>query len=87
MNYSARYALGEKILEHIAHENDWQHFEIVEDSYYFDHGLLLIGYEDEKHEFEVNSCGINLDAMKNNKLVFEKSETFDLYKWCKKNNI
>lgn len=42
------YDEGYKILEKEAHKRGWKYYSIVEDSYTYDNGLLLIGYADEK---------------------------------------
>ena len=45
--YRKAYAIGEKYLKEQAQVNNWQYYSIVEDSYKYENGLLLIGYEDE----------------------------------------
>lgn len=65
IEYEHRYAYGEEWLEHIAVENNYKYFEIVEDSYEYENGLVLIAYEDEKHEVEQEYTCIDLDNLDN----------------------
>lgn len=48
VNYDKAY----KYLEQYAKENNAEYFEIVEDSYEYEHGLMLIVYNDKEHEDE-----------------------------------
>lgn len=57
------YTYGKEWLEHIAEENNYKYFEIVEDSYEYKNGLMLIAYEDEKHEVELEHTCIDLDNL------------------------
>lgn len=65
IEYELRYAYGKEWLEHIAVENNYKYFEIVEDGYEYENGLVLIAYEDEKHEVEQEHICIDLDNLDN----------------------
>lgn len=62
--YKLNYELGKKILEKIVKAQNIQYYEIVEDSYEYDEGLMLIVYNDEKHEEEVYHICIDLNDLK-----------------------
>lgn len=51
-NLEKLYSKVNKQLEQYARDNNIKHYEIVEDSYEFENGLLFIAYDDENHEFE-----------------------------------
>ena len=57
------YTYGKEWLEHIAEENEYKYTEIVEDSYEYKNGLILIAYADEKHEVELEHICIDLDNL------------------------
>lgn len=63
--YSYKHAQGTKLLEKWCdNENVPKDFlEIVEDSYEFENGLLLIVYEDKEHEIEKEHICIDLDHL------------------------
>lgn len=63
--YSYKHAQGTKLLEKWCdNENVPKNFqEIVEDSYEFENGLLLIVYEDKEHEIEKEHICIDLDHL------------------------
>lgn len=42
------YKNANTFLKNKAKENNWNFYSIIEDSYEYDNGLLLIGYEDEE---------------------------------------
>ncbi|MGN1327399.1 MAG: hypothetical protein ACI4VQ_04945 [Clostridia bacterium] len=53
----------EKILEYfnkIIKEKNIKNYEIVEDSYEYENGLMLIIYEDKKHEIELEHICIEV---------------------------
>ena len=52
INYAEKYKLAYQYLETIAKEKKIKFYEIVEDSYEYEYGLLLIVYNDENHEDE-----------------------------------
>lgn len=64
MEIDKNFIRGEEWLRHIAEENKYKYIEIVEDSYEYDNGLMLIAYEDEKHEVELEHICIDLDNLK-----------------------
>lgn len=68
-DYNKAYKKGKKLLEDIARQKGWKYYDIVEDSYTYPYGLLLIGYEDEASMKgmvrDINEIGyvcINLDG-------------------------
>ena len=52
-------------LENIAKSNNEKYYEIVEDTYEYPNGLMLITYNDEKHEDEKEHICIDLDNLQN----------------------
>ena len=52
LKYKENYSIAYKYLEEYAKEENAKYYEIVEDSYEFDYGLMLIVYDDKEHEFE-----------------------------------
>jgi len=57
------YEKGYELLNQCAIQNNFNHYEIVEDNYEYENGLLLIVYYDEKHEYEVSHICIDLDMV------------------------
>lgn len=55
-----KYNRAAAYLKNILNADD-KHYEIVEDSYEYDNGLLLIVYEDAAHEIEKYHVCINVD--------------------------
>ena len=62
-NYYKNYEIGKKLLEKIVKAQHIEHYEIVEDSYEYEYGLMLIVYNDEKHEEEVYHICIDLEEL------------------------
>jgi len=55
-DYRKKYALAEQTLRSFLTDED-KYYEIVEDSYEYKYGLILIIYYDDKHEYEkVHYC-------------------------------
>ena len=52
---------AEKYLIDIANKENAKYYEIVEDSYVYPHGLLLIVYSDELFENEIFHICVNID--------------------------
>lgn len=61
----SNYARGKEYLENIAKSNNEKYYEIVEDTYEYPNGLMLITYNDEKHEDEKEHICIDLDNLQN----------------------
>lgn len=61
----SNYARGKDYLENIAKSNNEKYYEIVEDTYEYPNGLMLITYNDEKHEDEKEHICIDLDNLQN----------------------
>ena len=61
----SNYAKGKDYLENIAKSNNEKYYEIVEDTYEYPNGLMLITYNDEKHEDEKEHICIDLDNLQN----------------------
>lgn len=59
-DYSKNYALAEQTLKSYLTDDDL-YYEIVEDSYEYKHGLILIIYYDDKHEYEKEHYCIDID--------------------------
>ena len=60
IQYEKNYTIGKEYLEHVAEENNWEYIEIVEDTKEYKYGLLLIAYEDDEHEEEIDHICIDL---------------------------
>lgn len=58
---SDSYTKAYDYLESIAKDRHESFYEIVEDSYEYDNGLLLIVYSDSKHENEKYHICIDID--------------------------
>ena len=58
-NYDRAY----KYLEKYAREHNVKYFEIVEDNYEYENGLLLIAYYDEECEYEDFHVCIDVSEM------------------------
>lgn len=54
---------GYDFLEKMAEDNNEKYYEIVEDTYEYDNGLILIAYFDEEHEHEKYHHCIDLDNL------------------------
>ena len=61
----SNYAKGKDYLENIAKSNNEKYYEIVEDTYEYPNGLMLITYNDEAHEDEKDHICIDLDNLQN----------------------
>ena len=59
LNYDKAY----KYLEEYAEEENAVYYEIVEDSYEYEHGLMLIVYSDKEHEDEEFHLCIDVSTM------------------------
>lgn len=59
LNFNNAY----KYLEQYAKENNAEYFEIVEDSYEYEHGLMLIVYHDKDREDEDYHICIDVSTM------------------------
>lgn len=59
--YEEKLALGEKHLREVAKSNNEECYEIVEDTYEYENGLLLIAYCDEDYECEKYILSIDLE--------------------------
>lgn len=57
------YTKGKEYLERIAKSNGEKYYEIVEDTYEYPNGLMLITYNDEAHEDEKDHICIDLDNL------------------------
>ena len=53
MDYKKNYVEAYNYLEEFAKENNVSYYDIVEDSYCFEDGLMLIAYDDEKRTVEL----------------------------------
>lgn len=62
-DYNKKYEIAKKQLKAMLSPND-KYYEIIEDSYEYKNGLLLIIYDDKEHEHEKTHYCINIDAMK-----------------------
>lgn len=54
------YDKAHEYLEKYAKKNGAEHFEIVEESYEYEHGLVLIVYHDKEHQYEDYSVCIDV---------------------------
>ena len=89
----ARLQLAHSILENVAKENNWKYFSIVEDSYSFNNGLMMIGYS--SYEAQQGMCDgelghecLNLSALANDKVIFEGlDEIVDVDVYVKEHGI
>lgn len=62
-NYNFQYESAYKYLVTIAEQNNEKYFEIVEDTYKVENGLLLIVYSDVEHTQEVYNVLIDVDTL------------------------
>lgn len=58
--YRKNYALAEQVLRSFLTDDDL-YYEIVEDSYEYTNGLILIIYYDDKHEYEKKHFCVDID--------------------------
>lgn len=86
--YQAAYACGEKYLKHKAKMNGWKYYSIVEDSFKYENGLLLIGYADEESQkaltdnvHELGTFLINLEDFQFVKRYNKPQRRTDFCKW------
>jgi hypothetical protein len=80
---------GYAALQQIAHDECWEYYSIVEDTYAFEDGLLLIGYDDyTSYRNGGIECGhhcLNRKALLDGKVQFERDDDIeDLGTYCKK---
>lgn len=54
-------AKAELFLKNLAKEQNAKFYEIVEDSYEYDNGLLLIIYTDSEHKQEISHYCVNVE--------------------------
>lgn len=47
-----KYEKAEKYFKDIIQKNNIKYYDIVEDTYKFENGLILIVYEDKEHQYE-----------------------------------
>ena len=59
--FNRRMERAKKYLENLAKEKRAKYYEIVEDTYKYENGLLLITYDDKEHECENGYTCVNVD--------------------------
>ena len=85
--------IAEAILKDLANQFEWPYFAIVEDSLAFDNGLMIIGYPSEESKQGLDDTAelgcecINVDALKENKVVFESGDEYDFISYAIEHKI
>lgn len=64
----------EKYFEDYIKKHNIKYYEVVEDSYEYENGLLLIIYKDEKHEVEDYHICIDLDNIKRSEVMIKNED-------------
>lgn len=82
--------LGESILVDLAKSLEFPFYTIVEDTFDFENGLLLIGYETEEackgyddYGREIDHIALDLDELQKNRVHFNEDEDYYLFDYCK----